>query len=208
MNKNKWIILGFAVQLALIAWVYFMPKGRSAELEVASAPVASAFQDTSHIKPTIVAYINGDSINEKYQFIVDKSALLEKSLQGADAKFQNEYAKREKEAQDLMSYANSKQLPDDEARTVQERLATLQAELEQIDQKMSNEIATKKKVMLDELNTRVERYLERYAKSKNIDFVLNYQSGVPMVMYGNAAYNVTAEVLAGLNAEYQAEKEK
>jgi outer membrane protein len=128
--------------------------------------------------------------------------------EGADAEFQREYAKREKEAQDLLQYANSKQLPEDEARVVEERLASLQGELQQIDAKMSEDIAAKKEAMTIDLNNRVKKYLDRYAKMKNIDFVLNYQEGIPIVLYGNNAFNVTSEVLKGLNEEYQQEKKK
>ena len=73
---------------------------------------------------------------------------------------------------------------------------------------MSNDIAVKKEAMMKELNKRVEKYLERFAQKKKIDFVLNYQEGIPIVLHGNPAFNVTAEVLAGLNAEYAAEKNK
>ena len=91
---------------------------------------------------------------------------------------------------------------------MEERLATLQGELQQIDAKMSEDIAAKKEAMTIELNNKVKKYLDRYAKMKNIDFVLNYQEGIPIVLYGNNAFNVTSEVLKGLNEEYQQEKKK
>jgi Skp family chaperone for outer membrane proteins len=65
-----------------------------------------------------------------------------------------------------------------------------------------------KEAELKELNNKVKKYLDRYAKMKNIDFVLNYQEGIPIVLYGNNAFNVTSEVLKGLNEEYQQEKKK
>jgi outer membrane protein len=208
MKKNIWIIGVMAVQFALIV-VLFLKTSKSKEEEVLdSTPIASAFVDTANVKSAVVAYINGDSINSQYQFIKDKESQLESTLKGADAQFQKEYTKREKEAQELIQYANSKQLPEDEARTVQERLAQLDSEIQQLDAKMSNDIAVKKEAMMKELNKRVEKYLERFAQKKKIDFVLNYQEGIPIVLHGNPAFNVTAEVLAGLNAEYAAEKKK
>lgn len=208
MKKNIWIIGVMAIQFALIIVLFLKGNGGSAEEALENVPVASAFVDTANVKSAVVAYVNGDSINAQYRFIKDKEAQLESTLKGADAQFQKEYAKREKEAQELIQYANSKQLPEDEARTVQERLAQLDGEIQELDAKMSNDISVKKEAMMKELNKRVEKYLAKFAKNKNIDFVLNYQEGIPIVLHGNPAFNVTAEVLAGLNAEYAAEKSK
>jgi Skp family chaperone for outer membrane proteins len=208
MKKNIWIIGVMAIQFALIIVLFLKGNGGTAEEALENVPVASAFVDTANVKSAVVAYVNGDSINSQYRFIKDKEAQLESTLKGADAQFQKEYAKREKEAQELIQYANSKQLPEDEARTVQERLAQLDGEIQELDAKMSNDISVKKEAMMKELNKRVEKYLAKFAKNKNIDFVLNYQEGIPIVLHGNPAFNVTAEVLAGLNAEYAAEKSK
>jgi outer membrane protein len=208
MKKNIWIIAVMAVQFAALGYLFWNQGKGSSLPDLPNAPEASAFNDTAHVKSAIVAYINGDSINTHFQYIKDQEARLQNSLKGADAEFQREYAKREKEAQDLLQYANSKQLPEDEARVVEERLATLQGELQQIDAKMSEDIAAKKEAMTIELNNKVKKYLDKYAKMKNIDYVLNYQEGIPIVLYGNNAFNVTSEVLKGLNEEYQNEKKK
>ena len=208
MKKNIWIIAVMTVQFVALGYLFWNQRNSNLSSELPDSPEASAFQDTTNVKSAIVAYINGDSINTHFQYIKDQEARLQSSLKGADAEFQREYAKREKEAQDLLQYANSKQLPEDEARVVEERLATLQGELQQIDAKMSEDIAAKKEAMTIDLNNRVKKYLDKYAKMKNIDFVLNYQEGIPIVLYGNNAFNVTSEVLKGLNEEYQQEKKK
>ncbi len=207
--KKEFIITGvFVLQFIIMGWMYFHFAPSSENVVSADVPVASAFLDTANVKPAVVAYINGDSINSNYQFIKDKEAQLQNNLKGADAEFQREYAKREKEAQELIQYAQSKQLPEDEARVVEERLAQLEGEIQQIEAKMSGDIAAKKEAMMKELNDRVKQYLEHFSVEKNIDFVLNYQEGIPIVLHGNPAFNVTAEVLAGLNQEYQQEKAK
>jgi len=208
MKKEIIIASVFALQFAIMGWMYFHFAPSSTHEEQAQAPVASAFLDTANVKSAVVAYINGDSINLHYQFIKDKEAQLQNNLKGADAEFQREYAKREKEAQELLQYAQGKQLPDDEARVVEERLAQLEGEIQQIEAKMSGDIAAKKEALMKELNDRVKKYLEHFSVEKNIDFVLNYQEGIPIVLHGNPAFNVTAEVLAGLNSEYQQEKGK
>jgi outer membrane protein len=207
--KKDWIIGSLlGLQFIGLVWMYFHFSQSTPAISTSEVPVASAFQDSSKVRSAVVAYVNGDSINAHFQFIKDKEAQLQNNLKGADAEFQREYAKREKEAQELVQYAQGKQLPDDEARVVEERLAQLEGEIQQIEAKMSGEIAAKKEAMMKELNDRVKKYLEQFSADRNIDFVLNYQEGIPIVLHGNPAFNVTAEVLSGLNQEYQLEKEK
>lgn len=207
--KKEWIMMSLiAIQFLVTGWMYYHFSSGSNNTTTAEAPVASAFVDTANVKTAVVAYINGDSINSQYQFIKDKEAQLQSNLKGADAQFQKEYAKREKEAQELVQYAQSKQLPDDEAKVVQDRLAQLEGEIQQIEAKMSEEIAAKKENMMKELNDRVKKYLEQFSADKKIDFVLNYQEGIPIVLHGNPAFNVTKEVLDGLNKAYQEERSK
>ncbi len=207
--KKDWIIIGLIVlQFLGMGWMFYHFSNSGNNQAASEVPVASAFVDTSSVRTAVVAYINGDSINAQYQFIKDKEAQLQNNLKGADAQFQREYAKREKEAQELVQYAQSKQLPDDEAKVVQDRLAQLEGEIQQIEAKMSEEIAGKKEAMMKELNDRVKKYLEQFSAEKKIDFVLNYQEGIPIVLHGNPAFNVTKEVLEGLNKEYQEEKAK
>jgi outer membrane protein len=117
-----------------------------------------------------------------------------------------EYQKRQAEVQDLMQYAQSKQLPDDEAATIESRLQQLQVEMEQIQAKESNAVMEKEAEMQKELQGRVQKYLDAYAKQKGIDFVVNYQPTTQFILYGNGAYDVTNDVLKGLNEEYLKEK--
>jgi outer membrane protein len=117
-----------------------------------------------------------------------------------------EYQKRQAEVQDLMQYAQSKQLPDDEAATIESRLQQLQVEMEQIQTKESNAVMEKEAEMQKELQGRVQKYLDAYAKQKGIDFVVNYQPTTQFILYGNGAYDVTNDVLKGLNEEYLKEK--
>ena len=105
-----------------------------------------------------------------------------------------------------MQYAQSKQLPDDEAATIESRLQQLQVEMEQIQAKESNAVMEKEAEMQKELQERVQKYLDAYAKQKGIDFVVNYQPNTQFILYGNGAYDVTNDVLKGLNEEYLKEK--
>jgi outer membrane protein len=206
---NK-LSIGLTIALAIAVIVLFVQVNKLKNGGVAPAtselPANSAFASAEGPKAPILAYINGDTLNAKYQFILDRTKSLEAKYRASDEKVRKEYQKRQAEVQDLMQYAQSKQLPDDEAATIESRLQQLQVEMEQIQTKESNSVMEKEAEMQKELQGRVQKYLDAYAKQKGIDFVVNYQPTTQFILYGNGAYDVTNDVLKGLNEEYLKEK--
>jgi Skp family chaperone for outer membrane proteins len=59
----------------------------------------------------------------------------------------------------------------------------------------------------EELLNRVNQYLAKFTKERGIDYVINKQSEFQVLLFGNSDYDITAEVIAGLNAEYASEKQ-
>lgn len=203
--------ISLAINVLLIVAVAILFT-RTAKMDHAVAPatpgaVTSAFATGDSVRATVVAYVNADSLNEKYLFITEKSKALENKLRSSDDKIRREYGKREQEWNELMAYAQSKKLPDDEAQVIEQRLGTLQAEMDGIQQSEKDQLLKNEEELQNDLHDRVESFLETYTSQKGIDFVMNYSKTTPVVLYGNKAYDITSDVLRGLNDEYQKEKE-
>lgn len=194
--------------LLIAAVVYlFIQINKKAEVSTVNVlPENSAFNSTEGVKAPIMAYINGDSLNSKYKFIVDRSKALEQKYRDADAKVKREYQQREAEAQELAAYAQKGNIPDDEMRTIESRMQQLEMEIQQIQQQESDRVMKKEAELQKELQERVQKFLDGYAREKGIDFVVNYQPAVQFILFGNNAYDVTSEVIARLNAEYEQEQ--
>lgn len=205
------ISLGINVLLVAAVVYLFVKTSSSGGSEAASSvslPANSEFSSPEGPRAPILAYINGDSLNANYTFITERSKALEQKYRAADERVRREYERRQREVQELVMYAQSKQLPDDEARVVEERLTRLQMEMENIQQQESQAVMEKEAEMQKELMQRVQKFLQGYTKEKGIDYVVNYQSTTQFILYGNEAYDITADVVNGLNAEYEKEKTK
>jgi outer membrane protein len=201
--------LSLAINVLLIVAVIILfsrTSGSQPAGHAATPATPSAFSDTSAARAPVVAYINGDSINEKYAFITEKSASLEAGLKKANSKVQAEYGKRQKEAEELMQYAQGKQLPDDEKSVIQQRLMQLEEEMAMIEEREKESLMKQEVQLQKDLQERVNAFLQAYVREKGIDYVLNYQEGVQVILYGNEAYDVTSDVLKGLNDAYREEK--
>ncbi len=201
------IALGLNVLLiAAVTYLFFQVNKNKVVDTTDALPSTSVFSSADSVKAPIMAYINGDSLNSQYKFIVDRSKALEQKYRDADAKVKREYQQRQAEVNDLMSYAQKGDLPDDEMRTIENRLQQLEMEIQQIQQQESDRVMKKEQELQVELQEKVQNFLKGYAREKGIDFIVNYQPGTQVILYANNAYDVTSEVIARLNAEYEQEQ--
>ncbi len=168
--------------------------------------VAPALQSEGGPKPTVLAYINGDTLNAQYKYIVEKTNQLNGRMDAAEKKIKAEYAKRQKELQTWEEYAQKNKLTPEEQQTAAEELQRLQTEMQAIEEREHGTLVQQEEELQKELMKRVNTYVEKFAKEKGLDYVVNYQSGFQFILYGNKGYDITSEVVAGLNAEYEVEK--
>lgn len=207
------ISLGLSA-LSLIAVGYLLSKSTidpDTAPPVSTQPIETgqAIHNTDGPRSAVMAYINGDTLNEHYSFIVEKSNHLEAKLKTAEAKVQKEYIKRQSELERLMKYAESNpNMPASEQNAIRADITRMEEEMNQIQERELGALHKQENELQKELQKRVSDYLSTYAKQKGIDYVINNQSALQLVLYGSPAFDITAEVLEGLNAEYAKEKEK
>jgi len=154
-----------------------------------------------------IAYVNLDSLNAQYLFITEKSAELEKNATAAETKVKNEAALRQREVDELIAYAQKGNLPADEQATVQNRLGQLQNELAQIQQREEEMLMQSEAALQEDLRKKLEVYTANYAKANGWDYIFSYQSTAPLILFANPIYDLTSEIVKGLNAEYESEKQ-
>lgn len=155
-----------------------------------------------------VAYVDLDSVNAKYNFIVEKTKVLEDDYKKADNEFQREVAKRQKEVDELVAYAQRGNLSKDEEAVTTNRINQLQNELAQIQQKAQERLAASEGSLQQELQKRMDEYTKKYASENGWDYIFAYQHGASTMFFANPAYNITDAVVQGLNEEYGKETGK
>ncbi|MCC6600647.1 MAG: OmpH family outer membrane protein, partial [Crocinitomicaceae bacterium] len=133
-------------------------------------------------------------------------ASLEEKMTISEKKLQGEIDKRKAEWDQNVQYAQNNKLTPDEEAAIQQRLEELSSEIEAIRQKEGEALRKKEEELQNELQKKVREFLDRYAKEKGIDYVINYQQGLNILLFTNSAYDVTNEVVKRLNVEYGHEK--
>jgi outer membrane protein len=56
---------------------------------------------------------------------------------------------------------------------------------------------------MEELRNKMNDFLEEYNKKAKYSFIFSYSAGMNVLFYKDSAYNITAEVVEGLNQSYK-----
>lgn len=151
-----------------------------------------------------IAYVEVDSIMSQYKFCKEYSLILQKksqnientlaakqnSLQAAAAKFQ----------QDVQNNKYTQQHAEAVQANLQKQGADLQALQQRLGAEFQNETNTFNKALRDS----IQHYLAAYNKDKKYGLILSKAGD--NILYADKAYDITNEVIAGLNKAYKPAK--
>jgi outer membrane protein len=149
-----------------------------------------------------VVYVNIDSINEKYSYIKQQKASLERlynekatSIRSRGQQFQQAYM-------ELNEKAQKGTVPPAQIQAEGQKLEQQQQSIMQEQQQAEKDLQTKMQSINENLLRQVTAVLEQKKREKGFDYVMSYsKSGVSPVLNANPAYDITNEVLATLNAK-------
>lgn len=147
-----------------------------------------------------IGYIRSDSINEKYLFLLDRKKELENESLKAEGALKAEYNRMMKKQQELESKYQF--LPLSDQQKAQEEMMKMGEKYRAMEEKMGMDLQEKNAFFQKQLYENVEAYLAKYAEANGFDFIFRYEMGLNL-MYGADKYNITADVLKGLNEEYK-----
>ncbi|MBS1646094.1 MAG: OmpH family outer membrane protein [Bacteroidetes bacterium] len=213
--KNVSLIIS-AVLAAAVAILFYMNASLKKELQAlaiggadADAPKVvlqpAAPINSAELKNARIAYINIDSLDFRYQYIIDnskeyanKQAAIESQLNSMAAKFQNDYTDFQQAVQ--AGVRGEAELAKQKAQLEQQQYdaAAKQKQLEGLGE----EIAKKRGEMLK----KVSDYIASYNNGR-YDYILAYTTAnISSVLYAKPDLDITKEIIDGLNAEYKAHK--
>lgn len=151
-----------------------------------------------------IAYVEVDSIMSQYKFCKEYTLILQKksqnientlaakqnSLQAAAAKFQ----------QDVQNNKYTQQ----QAEAVQANLQKQGADLQALQQRLGAEFQNETNTFNKALRDSIQHYLAAYNKDKKYGLILSKAGD--NILYADKAYDITNEVIAGLNKAYKPAK--
>lgn len=189
------IVLGVAV--AVLFYLHF--SGRQDSSQVLGGPAKAV-----PVGPFRIAYFDTDSIQSKFDYFRQVNSELQakdqanaKVLGDMKATFTNKYQQLQKAASGLS----------------QTELAAKQQELMQMEQAfqgkekmMNDEMQDEQFRRLQDIKKKIEDFLKDYNKDKGYAYIFSYSSPSDLMYLKDSAYDITKDVVRGLNALYKAKK--
>lgn len=168
-----------------------------------SNPQADAQAEAKQTAPTElkIAYVEVDSIMTQYKFCKDYSLILQKKGQN----IQNTLAAKQQQLQ--AAAANFQQKVQQNAYTreqaegIQAGLQKQSNDLQALDQRLSNEFQVETAKYNNALRDSIQHFLAAYNKDKKYGLILSKAGD--NLLYADKAYDITNEVIAGLNKAYK-----
>lgn len=148
---------------------------------------------------SLTVYVNGDSLLEKYDYFKKakkdfeiKSTRTENEIKSRQSALEREFAAYQQTAASMTTEQRAK---------TEENLMRKEQSLREFSEEAALKFQEEQNKFNEELFDKVASFLKEYCKNKNYKIVLNYTKGTT-ILYAHESLDITEEVLAGLNEEY------
>ena len=196
MNKTQIIIdsvLGIAVVVLFV--LFFTSKSHS--------PVASSAPLKEYTGEALpIAYLNIDSILLNYSFAIEANEKLVSKQEDARLKLNTKLRTLQNEMQEFQrKYENNAFLSAERAQKEYEKLQKKQQDLQLLEQKLSQEILEENQALNLQLADSLTSYLNIFNADGRYQIILS-NTAKDNVLMSDDRYDITKEVVEGMNARY------
>ena len=152
-----------------------------------------------------IAYVELDTLMSQYQLYRDYEEVL--TRKGTD--IQNTLAQKQRKLESNATamqrkYENNGFQTRDELERAQHSLQQQEMELQQLAAKLNNEFNEEQARINQEARDSIQAFLKIYNQSKKFDYVM-IKAGDNLLI-ANPQYNITNDIVTGLNKRYNAKK--
>lgn len=193
MQKVSYIINGILV--ILIGVLFYMVLSKKGNTTDVPSPEGAKID-----KSVKIAYVDIDSIQEKYKYFTTKrdelkakATNMESTLQAKKTEFQKMYETAER---------NAPTMTQNQMEAEQIKLQNKQMELQNFEANFSDQLDKESADFNEAYLKKLEDYINKINKDKKYAFVLTYSRNSASLLYTDKDYDITKSVLEGLNKEY------
>ncbi|MEQ1733610.1 MAG: OmpH family outer membrane protein [Bacteroidia bacterium] len=196
MNK---LLFGWNVVLTLVV-AFLLTKKNDATVSVPSNTATTAVANIANIPTGSIVYVNTDSLMNNYKLVKDFKQEMERERSVKENAFQTKMAALEKQVTDFKEIAQ--RLSPEEGQRQQQELMLKEQKLGEYRENLMAELTKKEIDKNTEMTKRITDYLNKLNAGGKYTYVMGYAQGGG-ILHANKTLDITAQVVAGLNAEYK-----
>lgn len=155
-----------------------------------------------------IAYINTDSLLMNYEYAKVLNDLIVKKEESSRTDFNQKYRVFQQDAVEFQrKVQNNGFLSMERAQSEQQRLAQVERDLQELNNKLSGELMREQERINRELRDTLQNFLKSYSAKHEYSLILSNTLG-DNVLYSAPGVDITGEVVKKLNYRYQVATKK
>jgi outer membrane protein len=194
--KNLPLILNI-VLFALVGHLYYL-HFNSAKNNTAQAILPPPSQ-TGGVR---IAYVNGDTLDAKYEWLKEQKTAIEQRLANAEKSLAAKEEALMNDAAALQQKFQEGNMTQAEAEKQQQALMQRGQKLEEEKMRLSKSLSEDQKKAFNDLYANVEAQLKTLSSQIGYDYILSYSRG-GQILLANDSLDITNQVLQLLNTKKQ-----
>jgi outer membrane protein len=197
LMKNASLILNTVLLLAVAVLFYLhFSSGKKQEPSKTVSAQGTASVPAGDFR---IAYFEMDSINASFAMVKDVKTELGKE----EERINNELTRLQKTYNDRITQyqGQSQSMSQVESEKANRDILQLQDRIRSTKQELDQKFQALYMRKMQDVKMKVEDYLKEYNKSKGYNYILAYEPG--FIFYRDSSYNITGDLLKGLNALYK-----
>ena len=194
MNKKN--IFGTLAIVAMATMAFTSCNNSNEQAEKKGASTATATPTSMKI-----AYVEVDSIMSQYKFCKDYSLILQKKGQNIQSTLASKQQALQAAATNFQQKVQQNAYTREQAEAIQAGLQKQNADLQMLNQRLSNEFQVETEKYNAALRDSLRHFLNEYNKDKKYSLILSKAGD--NLLYADKAFDITNDVVAGLNKAYK-----
>lgn len=198
--KNALLVLNgvLVLAVAVLFYLHFSSPKKPEALKVASSTGTGAAPNSAFK----IAYFEMDSVNNSFAMVKDvrnelsrQEERMNSDLANLQKRYNDKFTQYQSQAREGMSSVESDKINRD--------IVQMQQHFAAAKQEMGQRLQDLTMRKMQDVKSRVEDFLKEYNKTKGYAYILAYETGTSFVFYRDSAFDITADLVKGLNAQYK-----
>ncbi len=153
-----------------------------------------------------IAYVEIDTLMSQYNFCKDYTILMNKKGENIRATLAGkERALQAKAAELQKKYETNQFTTKEQVEQAQMSLAKQQQDLQALNERLMNDFAAEQAKYNNEMRDSIQSFLREYNKAQKFDYIISKAGD--NILVANARYDITKDVVNGLNKRYKQKPE-
>ena len=200
--KNLSLLLNVVLFIAVGVLYYFQFSCKN-DCQKKTKQFSSTFKPSSTSAPSF-AYVELDSLNEKISYIKNNRKALEKEQEAIETEWEASYRNLENKKNNFLKRGNTITQP--EAEAFQNELIQEQQQVDTKKQTLTQKLNEKSYKFMDDIQQKLKEFLADYNKDKRFTYIFSCGNGLDYMVYKDTSYNITPDVITGMNEMMTEEK--